>query len=164
MRKNIVAFLFICLSVSFFSCHSNNQNNQSQTDSTGKPVIINPANDIPELRNEVKTEPVAEYKEKTDNPLNELYFSVKLYETKKTFNYLMKLQFEEVRGEETLRLPNFGNMPKPVIQKGKDKYSCIIGFIDNENKFREYKLVHVENSNDLKVTTLKHYSVAAYQE
>ena len=31
----------------------------------------------------------------------------------------MKLQFEEITGEDTLRLPNFGNDPKPVIQKGK---------------------------------------------
>jgi hypothetical protein len=76
----------------------------------------------------------------------------------------MKLQFEEVTGYDTLRLPNFGNMPKPVIQKGKDKYSCIVGFMDSEQAFREYKLVHVENSSLLKVTTLKRYSIATSQQ
>ena len=164
MKKLFVAFLFICLFFSFFSCHSKNQNNQGQTDSANRGDMVNAANNIPEVRSDAKVEPVAEYKEKTDNPLNDWYFSVKLYETKKTFNYLMKLQFEEVRGEDTLRLPNLGNFPKPSIQKGKEKYSCIIGFMDNENKFREYKLVHVENSNNLKVTTLKHYSVATTEE
>lgn len=164
MKKNVFLLGAVHLSFCFFSCHSNNQNNSSLTDSASKPVVINPADNIPETRNEVKTEPVTEYKEKTDNPLNDWYFSVKLYETKKTFDYLMKLQFEEIRGEDTLHLPNLGNMPKPVIRKGKDKYSCIIGFMDDKNEFREYKLVHVENGNNLKVTTLKHYSVATYQE
>jgi len=164
MKKNIIALFFISLLFYFFSCHSNNQINSRQADSTGKTVITNPANNIPEMRKEVKIGPVAEYKEKTDNPLNDWYFSAKLYETQKTFYYLMKLQFEEIKGEDTLKLPNFGYEPKPVIQKGKDKYSCIIGFMDDSNKFREFRLVHVENNNHLKVTALKHYSVATYQE
>ena len=162
MKRSIAAHFMSIFSIVLFSCHSINQNNALQTDSANKPVVLNPVNTIPEFRKAAKAEPVAEYKEKTDNPLNDWYFSVKLYETEKTFNYLMKLQFEEISGEDTLRLPNFGIEPKPMIQKGKDKYSCIIGFMDNENKFREYKLVHVENNNHLKVTTLKHYSVASY--
>jgi len=163
MKKIFVALSFV-FAFCFFSCHSKNQNSAQQDDSTAKPKIINPTNDVPSDRKEIKKEPIAEYKEKTDNPLNDWYFSVKLYETPKTFYYLMKLQFEEIRGEDTLKLPNFGYEPKPVIQKGKDKYSCIIGFMDNENKFREYKLVHVDDNNHLKVTALKHYSVATYQE
>lgn len=162
MKRSIVVHFMSIFSIVHFSCHSINQNNSLQTDSANKPVVINPINTIPEFRKVSKAEPVAEYKEKTDNPLNDWYFSAKLYETEKTFNYLMKLQFEEISGEDTLRLPNFGNEPKPVIQKGKDKYSCIIGFMDNENKFREYKLVHVENNNHLKVTTLRHYSITSY--
>jgi len=162
MKKNIAVYSTTLFFILLFSCHSNNQSNTLQTDSASNPVVINPASTIPEFRKVVKAEPVAEYKEKTDNPLNDWYFSVKLFETEKTFNYLMKLQFEEIAGEDTLRLPNLGIEPKPVIQKGKDKYSCIIGFMDNENKFREYKLVHVENNNHLKVTALKHYSVASY--
>jgi hypothetical protein len=161
MKKSTAVHFAIIISVVLFSCHSINQNNALQTDSASKSVVINPANTVPEFRKFVKAEPVAEYKEKTDNPLNDWYFSVKLFETEKTFNYLMKLQFEEITGEDTLRLPNFGNEPKPVTQKGKDKYSCIVGFMDNENKFREYKLVHVENNNHLKVTSLKHYSITA---
>ncbi|MBS1668973.1 MAG: hypothetical protein JST58_16480 [Bacteroidetes bacterium] len=148
------------LSFIFVSCHSPSSNNNSDAhDSASKQMVVNPVNNIPEFRKEVKPDAVASYKEKTDNPLNDWYFSVSIYETPTTFNYLMKLQFEEIRGEDTLRLPNLGIYPKPMIQKGKNKYSCIIGFMDANNQFREYKLVHVENGNNLKVTTLKHYSL-----
>lgn len=128
-----------------------------------KPAIINPADAIPEFRKEIRKEVIASYKEKTDNPINDWYFRVSLFETSKTFHYLMKLEFEEIRGVDTLRLPNFGTLPEPVIQKGPDKYSCIIGFLDKDKKFREYKKVFVKN-NMLKVTAIKHYSVATYQK
>jgi len=109
-------------------------------------------------RKEISKEPIASYSEKTDNPLNDWYFKVQLFETEKTFEYLIKLQFEEIRGEDTLKLPNFGRMPEPQIKKGDEKYSCIIGFLDKENKFREYKKVCVKD-NHLKITAIKHYGV-----
>ena len=124
------------------------------TESNEKPLTAV----IPELRDTVRKEPVAQHREKVDNPLNEWYFSVRLYETPKTFHYLVKLQFEQIEGDDTLRLPNFGTLPKPVIQKGPEKYSCIIGFLDKENQFREYKKVYVQ-ANRLKITTIKHYAV-----
>jgi hypothetical protein len=123
-----------------------------------------PSGDISEFRKEVKKAAVGVYKEKTDNPLNDWYFSVRLFETEKTFQYLLKMQFEEIRGEDTLTLPNFGVNPKPELRKGKDKYSCIIGFIDRENKFREYKLVSVKDGSELKLTTLNHYSVVTVED
>lgn len=138
------------------------ENNKQATEGEEKPVIINPANSIPEFRKEIRPEAIATYKEKTDNPLNDWYFRVSLFETSRTFYYLMKLEYEEIRGTDTLKLPNFGILPRPVIQKGPDKYSCIIGFLDKDNKFREYKKVYVRN-NSLKVTAIKHYSVSTYQ-
>ena len=143
--------------------HVETANNQPVTEGEKNPVIINPANAIPEFRKEIRSEAIATYKEKTDNPLNDWYFRVSLYETSRTFHYLVKLEYEEIRGTDTLKLPNFGTLPRPVIQKGPDKYSCIIGFLDKENKFREYKKVYVKN-NSLKVTAIKHYSVATYQK
>ena len=116
---------------------------------------------ISELRQAVSNKPVAQYREKVDNPLNDWYFSVQLFETQKKFHYIIKLGYEEIRGEDTLKLPNFGTEPKPVIQKGPEKYSCIIGFLDKENKFREYKKVHVKG-NILKITAIKHYGVSSY--
>ncbi len=129
---------------------------------SGNTVLIQPAELIPALRKKTSPDPICQYREKTDNPLNDWYFSVALFETPRTFDYLLKMQFEEVTGQDTIRLPNFGFLPQPSIQKGKDKYSCIIGFMDANHQFREYKLVHVVGGRELKLTTLKRYSVATY--
>lgn len=113
---------------------------------------------VPENRVNIKKESIASHVEKTDDPLNDWYFSVRLFETEKTFQYRMQLQFEEIRGTDTLKIPDLGIAPEPVIRKGEEKYSCIIGFLDKDKQFREYKKVHVKN-NTLKVTSLKHYAV-----
>jgi hypothetical protein len=114
----------------------------------------------PEFRSHVKKEPVAEYREKTDNRLNDLYFSVRLYETPVTMRYVAKVEFEGLPGEDTIKLPDMGTEPHPVLQKGKEKYSCIIGLLDNDHQFRELKKVYVTNKGqELKITTLKHYIV-----
>jgi hypothetical protein len=157
-----ISFLLLVTGSYLLSCQSNNSRTNNTDSSTGKTHIIKQANYIPLVRKDIKKDPVDQYEEKTDDRLNDWRFSVKLYETPKTFNYLIEMQFEEVQGEDTLRLPNLGNLPKPVLKKGEEKYSCVVGFIDNENKFREYKLVHVEKGN-LKITPLKHYSVSSYQ-
>lgn len=132
-------------------------------DSAQAPVVVNAASAIPLYRATISKEPVAAYRVKTDNPLNDWYFSVKLFETKKTFHYVMRLQFEEITGTDTLKLPNFGTNPQPEIRKGPEQYSCIIGFLDKDKQFREYKKVYVVGDR-LKVTALKHYAVATYQE
>jgi hypothetical protein len=164
MKKFLAFFPLSFMFVVLFSCQPGGSAISSSTDSAGsKPTVENPANNIPEMRAQVKKEPVDLYKEKTDNPINDWYFSVKLFETPETFHYVIKMQFEELTADDTLKLPNFGTMPKPVLKKGDARYSCVIGFMDNENKFREYKLVHVEG-NELKITTLKHYAVATYQK
>ncbi|MFT3823085.1 MAG: hypothetical protein QM731_04160 [Chitinophagaceae bacterium] len=156
MKRIYYAWAFVLL----YSCGQ--QNNTSPATTTEEnPAVTSTADNVPATRTTVSKEPVAEYKVKTDNPLNDWYFSVKLYETPKTFHYLMQLRFEEIEGKDTLKLPNFGIMPKPVIKKGPEQYSCIIGFMDKDNQFREYKKVYVVN-NRLKVTALKHYAVSAY--
>jgi len=114
----------------------------------------------PETRAHVKKEPVAEYRVKTENQLNDLFFTVRLYETPMTMKYLAKVDFEGLTGEDTIRLPDVGIPPHPVLQKGPEKYSCIIGLMDNNNTFRELKKVYVTGKgSELKITTLKHYRV-----
>jgi hypothetical protein len=141
------------------SCGNGNVESTSKTDTAAKPgtPVLRPEN-VPLDRDNVSAEPVAEYKVRTENPLNDWYFRVRLYETPKTFHYLIKLEYEEIHGQDTLKLPNFGALPKPVIQKGPEQYSCIIGFMDKDNNFREYKKVYVK-ANTLKITALKHYGV-----
>ena len=123
-----------------------------------KDSTVSPGVEIAEIRDSINPKAVVVFQERTDNPLNEWYFSVRLYETKKTFHYLMKVEFEEIKGTDTLKLPNFGIPPKPVIKKGNEQYSCIVGFLDNDSTFREYKKVYVKN-NSLKITALRHYAV-----
>jgi len=147
-----VLFLF------FAACQFHpNPNNSSGSDSASRQKY--PSDNIPEFRKEIKAEPVAEFRERTDNPLNNWYFLVRLFETEKTFQYRVTLQFEEIKGEDTLYFPNFGIPPKPVIRKGQDKYSCIIGFMDKDQKFREYKKVFMKGGNQLKIVTLNRYTV-----
>lgn len=155
-----ISYIIILLLFSIIaSCKQESKPESSGTESNDKPLTVV----IPEYRDTVRKDPVAQHIEKVDNPLNDWYFSVKLYETPKTFHYLIRLNFEEMRGEDTLKLPNFGTLPKPVIQKTKEKYSCIIGFMDKQNQFREYKKVYVKG-NQMKITALKHYAVATYHK
>jgi hypothetical protein len=127
------------------------------SDSAKRPASLAVA--PPRFRKQVNREPVAEWKEKTDDPLNDFYFTVRLYETAETFRYRVTMQFEEVRGEDTLIFPDFGIPPKPSIQKGKDRFSCIIGFVDRAGDFREYKQVSVEHGQTLRISTLHRYAV-----
>lgn len=114
----------------------------------------------PEFRTQIKKEPIAEYSVKTENSLNDLYFSVRLYETSLTMKYLAKVEFEGLTGEDTIKLPDLGTPPHPVLQKGPEEYSCIVGLLDNNKDFRELKKVYVtDKGQQLKITTLKHYTV-----
>ena len=154
--KNFVGGLSLLLLI---ACGQGNKNALAKNDtaSSSTASALRPEN-VPLDRDSVQKEPVAEYKVRTENPLNEWYFQVRLYETPKTFHYLIKLEYEVIQGKDTLKLPNFGMMPKPVIKEGPDKYSCIIGFLDKDNQFREYKKVYVKG-NTLKIEAIKHYRV-----
>src|ERR1700730_3306794 len=154
----------VIFTISFPACQKDEPNHNGKNSESGinKPGPVIPSDTMPEYRKKTLKEPVAEYKEKIDDPLNNWYFSVRIYQTSKTFDYLIKLQFEEIKGEDTLRFPNFGSEPKPVLIKGKDKYACVVAFLDKENTIKEYKLVAVKEGRVLKLTTLHHYTVTTY--
>jgi hypothetical protein len=156
--RRIFIWVITLFVVSIFSCKSPTPNNGILSDTSSGLSAIDR---VPMYRTTLNPIPVADYKEKVKNGLNDWYFSVEIYETKKTFYYLIRMQFEEVRGEDTLKLPNLGALPRPQIQKGNDKYSCVLGFLDGQNKFNQYKLVSVVDGN-IKLTTLKHYYGAVY--
>ncbi|HEY4289516.1 MAG TPA: hypothetical protein VGN00_20585 [Puia sp.] len=143
------------------ACHSNSRETNTTTDSA---AAHHPALPMfrrnPEHRDHVKKEAVAEFKVRTTNTLNELYFTVSLYETSETMKYLAKVDFEGLTGEDTIKIPDVGTPPHPVLQKGPEKYSCIVGFLDHDKNFRELKKVYVtDKGQELKITTLKHYRV-----
>ncbi len=162
MFRPISAMIFALSAIfSFSACHSSAGEPAATTDS---PAVKRPAMSMfkrnPEFRAHVKKEAVAEYRVKTENRLNEMYFSVRLYETPVTMKYLAKCEFEGLTGEDTIKLPDMGTEPHPVLQKGPEKYSCIIGMLDNDKNFRELKKVYMtEKGQELKITTLKHYIV-----
>jgi hypothetical protein len=117
---------------------------------------------IAEERDAVNPAPVAKYSVPVPDDMNDWRFTVSLYETKQRFTYRVVAQYQEVSGEDSIVFPNVGMEPKPLLQKGKGQYSCIIGFADKQGQFRPYKEVSVRNEA-LKITTLKHYAVYSGQ-
>jgi predicted small secreted protein len=162
MQKVLILSLSALICFSLSACNGSSDHNGSGNDSAGKSSPSVEAVHMPEFRKEIKKEPVAEFKEKIIDQLNSnWYFSVKLYETAKTLSYRVEMQYEELEGDDTLQLPDLGMPPQPVIRKGTDsmgKYSCILGFMDHDSAFREYKLVYVRGSQ-LGIRALKHYAV-----
>lgn len=152
---------FVLLAVLFLSaCHPSAGDERSPGKDTilvdlSKPELPPPRHN-PEFRARVSKEPVAEYREKTGHILGD--FVVQLYQTSKTMYYRADLEFEGLPGTDTVKLPDLGTEPHPVLQKGGDNYSCIIGFLDSEKQFREIKLVRAKG-DQLKITTLRHWVV-----
>jgi hypothetical protein len=140
------------------ACHSttNHSVNPADSDSTSKPIE---AIHAPELRQDPRKDAVLEYNESINDPLNKDWaFSVRLFETGKTLAYRVAIRYEALDGQDTIRFPDLGGQPRPVIKRGPDKYSCIIGFIDNDSAFREYKLAYAKR-DECGIKTLKHYAV-----
>jgi hypothetical protein len=136
------------------------QSSEKQNSGSNKTTKL--TNDtIPEVRKDVSSKPVASYMIPIGNPKLEYKFGVTLYETPHTFKYLMRMQYEGMVVTDTLKVPNFGIWPTVEVKPGKEKLSCIIGFLDKEKKFKEYKQLTIED-NDLKLTVLKRYGVGVY--
>ena len=146
--------LFFLLTL--FAC---NQNSKNGKDAQGNEI----ANDTIALeRQTVESSPVASYTEKVKDPLNDWRFSVDVYETKSTFDFLVKIKYKELDAEDNIKIPNFGITPKVEVRKGKEEQSCIVGFLDKDGVFKEYKLVQVKNQ-ELKISTIKHYARTLYK-
>lgn len=143
--------------LTLFAC---NQQNKSEGSSDQSEIVINDT--IPPVRNEVASGPVASFSEKVKDPLNDWKFAVEVYETKATFEFLAKIKYKELEVEDSLKIPNFGIMPKVEIQKGPKEQSCIIGFLDKKGVFKEYKLVRIKDQQ-LKISTLKYYARTRYK-
>lgn len=154
------AVYFLTIVFLFASCNTSTNDNSANRSSKEQPTTA--AHPVSAERENPNPKPAATYSEDVTSEtgrLNNWKFAVALYETSKTFNYRVEIQYAELSITDSLQLPDLGMEPKPVLQKGKDKYACIIGFMDNKNVFREYKLVSVTNGN-LRIHTLKYYSVS----
>lgn len=133
-------------------------NNHSVSTDVQKDTVIVNVDTVPEVRTVINPKAIAVYHEKVNDQLNNWSFEIKVYETQKTFYYLMKIKFEEMDAIDTLKLPNIGIRPVVELHQGNEKYSCIVGFKDKQQQFREYKKVSIQN-NQLKIKVLAHYGV-----
>jgi len=151
MKKVVYALILLFL---FASCNDNGSTNSKAQVPAEEQII-------PLERPNPNSKPVTTCSENITSEtgrLNHWKFAVALYETHQTFMYRVQIQYAELNITDSLQLPNLGFMPKPALQKGKDDYSCIIGFLDDKNVFRDYKLVSVTDGN-VRIHTLKYYSV-----
>ncbi len=150
--KTVCAALIVLF---ILSCN----NNGSSTGDSGTVKY----EDIPAERKVVSPDAVKTYAETIKSFETTDEFKVGLYETKETFHYLVKVQYKNLDEEDTLKVPDFGIQPAVAIVKGDSiRPSCIVGFYDEKNQFRESKLIYFED-NSLKIKVLKHYAVATYQ-
>lgn len=132
-------------------------NNNSTDETTVEKKLV--TDTIALNRDSINKNPVASFHEKVnDSLLNDWAFDVKVFETKNTFSYLMKLQYEELTATDTLKIPNIGTEPIIEIHPDNNKYACIVGFLDKRKQFKPYKKISIHN-NQLKVTVLNHYGV-----
>ena len=115
---------------------------------------------IPEIRNTINKKPVASYSIPMGDPRLDRKFGVEVYETPYTFKYLLQMQYDGMIQTDTLKVPNLYRWPTIEIKPGKEKLSCIIGFLDEKNNFREYKLLSGKN-NHLSLSVLKSYGIVS---
>jgi hypothetical protein len=152
--------IFLCAALFISACHSSAGDQRIPGKDTilldvSHPLLPPPKRN-PEFRTRVSKEPVAEYHEKTGHIAGD--FVVQLFQTPKTMAFRVDMEYEGLPGSDTVKLPDLGTEPHPVLQKGGESFSCIIGFLDHDKKFREMKLVRAKG-DQLKITTLRHWIV-----
>ena len=166
MSKSVIrtnALFTILLLVACGTNASNNQNESTPSNTSQSQTAVVSVDSIPSERTSIKKEAVASYSKKTDDPLNDFYFSVKLYETKYTQRFLMKLTYETLQVSDTISIPYLNIWPNVKIEKGASGLECIVGFLDQQQQFRPYKKVFVENEK-LRVKTLHFYRVRGWKK
>ena len=117
---------------------------------------------IPMERAGVSRKAVASYFVPVGDPKLERSFGISIFETRHTFRYLMQMHYEAVQVTDTLKIPNFGTWPVVEVRQGKDKLSCIIGFLDQKKQFKEYKMLTAKGDK-MKLVVLRKYDVGRYR-
>lgn len=117
---------------------------------------------IPDLRRDINPKPIASYIIPIKDPKLNFTFGVNIFETRKTFDYLLDMHYEGMVVKDTLKIPNFGTWPIVQVKPGDDKLSCIIGFLDKEKNFKEYKMLTAKEDK-LRLKVLHRYAVGRYR-
>lgn len=149
----LVAFCFSCTALE-------NKQKEVKVD-----TVLIKAPTIAEVRENPSKKPVASYAVPIDDGMgnaNNWKFAVNIYETVKTFEYKVNIQYKEIRATEKITIPNFGTMPSVSIKPGKSSLDCIIGFNDKQGLFKDYIQVSVKNEQ-LKFKKINSYAVRSYK-
>ncbi len=97
----------------------------------------------------------------TEDKLNEIYFKVSVIstETSKNGSYNLKLEYGYNINETTLDLPEWPDhtVLRPVLQQGKEKYQCLVGFDPGDGAFRPLYEVRVIDKNIRMKQTHQYY-------
>ncbi|HEV8079289.1 MAG TPA: hypothetical protein VGP43_01150 [Chitinophagaceae bacterium] len=150
----LVSKSYILFSILFFGCVEKNKVNKEKIE-----IITNDT--IPAIRKNISKKPIAEYIIPIGDPKLDRKFGVKIFETAETFKYLLTMYHDGTIQNDTLTVPNFGIWPVIEVKHGKEKLSCIIGFLGKNKEFKEYKLLYAKGDK-LRLTTLHQYGVATY--
>lgn len=154
-------FLYVGLVVFSMGCTST----ENKQPNTKVDTIIIKAPSILETRDNPSKKPVAAFSVPIDDGMgnaNNWKFGVNIYETKKTFEYKVNIQFKEIRATEIIQIPNFNIVPTVLIKPGKSTLDCIIGFKDTKGLFKDYYQVSVKN-DQLKFKKINSFSVVKYK-
>jgi hypothetical protein len=140
-----------------------NRSSKLESKSGGDTTSFVTNDTIPEGRTTVSKNPVASYIVPVGNPALKQNFGVQVYETPFTFQYLLRMQFGGMIETDTLKIPNFGIAPVVEVRPGKEKLSCIIGFLDKKKEFKEYKMLTAKGKQ-MRLIVLKRYYVGVYRD
>ena len=152
-------FLFLSALLLLISCQ-----NQTKDAAVKSDTVVVKQDTISEIRISPSSKPVATYSVPVDDGMgnmNNWKFAVNIYETSKTFEYKVNIQYKEIRSSEIVQIPNFNILPVVAIQPGKNPMSCIIGFNDAKGTFKDYVQVSVSN-DQLKFKNINSYKVRRY--
>lgn len=116
---------------------------------------------IPAARKVINKKAIASYLTPIGDPKLDRKFGVEVFETPQTFKFLLVMYHDGAVESDTLSIPNFGIWPVVKVKPGEEDLSCIIGFLDNKNEFREYKLLAVKDER-LRLSVLKQYGVSTH--
>lgn len=156
--RAIVYFGLLILSI---SCNSIEK---KQIEAKLDTVVIK-APSVSEVREQPSKKPIATFSVPIDDGMgnaNNWKFGVNIYETAKTFEYKVQIQYKEIRATEMITIPNFGIDPVVTIKPGKSSLDCIIGFNDSNGLFKEYIQVNVKKEQ-LKFKKINSYAVYKYR-
>lgn len=146
-------YYYLLSLVLLFSC-----NKKKESEHVKEPSMTILNDTIPTTRKVVSKAAVASYSEvvKDKDNLNDWKFAVDVFETGETFKYKVKIKYKELDADDDLTVPNFGIQPTVQVEKGAEALSCIIGFLDKEGAFKEFKRVEVI-ADQLKIRQTKGY-------